>query len=208
MLTALVFAVVVAAGDKPAYYNLPRAGVRRIQCDVNPDWEPMIADLRNQSTDAADTALRILKQFRFVWTVEPEGSTILHNDVKVENAQMRVEIVRTVDEFVGMVSGFTDIWKRFAFGAVSPTAGTRWTVDAAGTHAEIRPRFTSTPAGLLMTGYDAASVAVATNETTDVRASIAYQSIRGARVPAQLDLQGASPGGPFHIRAAFTACGI
>src|SRR5579884_137333 len=112
--------MVASVSGYARYYSLPRAGVHRVQCDVNPDWQPMLAGLRNQSTDAADTALRILKQFRFVWTVEPEGSSISHNDVKVENAQMRVEIVRTVDGFVGMVSGFTDIWKMFAFPSAAP----------------------------------------------------------------------------------------
>jgi hypothetical protein len=191
-------AIVQYAGT--AYYNFPRAGVRRIQCDVSPDWRPLVADLRAQNAEAGDTALRILRRLRFVWTVERGSTTILHNDVAVQNAQMRVAVKQIVDGTMQTLTGFTNTWKIFTFGAAMPQPQN-------GSELQIHPQVIRADGRLLVNSYDA-TFASETNETTALRASIGYQVVRGVKVPAQVDIEGDSSGNAFAVRAAFSGCTV
>ncbi|HWZ42181.1 MAG TPA: hypothetical protein VNW97_01825 [Candidatus Saccharimonadales bacterium] len=70
----------------------------------------------------------------------------------------------------------------------------------------IKPRFSKTAKGYLMTSYDAAYEGAGGKDKTVLRVAIEYQPVEGLQVPQKLDLKGSYNGSPFQVEVAFSGC--
>ena len=70
----------------------------------------------------------------------------------------------------------------------------------------LRPRFTDSAQGRLLTGYEADYVGQSPNETTHLLVGIAYQTVNGFQLPQKLDLAGSYGGTPFQVQVTFSGC--
>ncbi len=70
----------------------------------------------------------------------------------------------------------------------------------------IQPRFTPSPRGLLLTGYQAEYYGKSESETTKLHVDIGYQEVNGLQLPRTLSLGGSYGGNPFQIQVTFSGC--
>jgi hypothetical protein len=70
----------------------------------------------------------------------------------------------------------------------------------------IRPRFTNSAQGLLLTGYQADYLGQSPSETTHLQVGIAYQMVNGFQLPQKMDLGGSYGGSPFQVQVTFSGC--
>lgn len=70
----------------------------------------------------------------------------------------------------------------------------------------IRPQFTRSAQGLLLTGYDADYRGQSASETTQLKVGISYQMVNGLQLPQKLNLSGSYGGTPFQVEVAFSGC--
>jgi hypothetical protein len=70
----------------------------------------------------------------------------------------------------------------------------------------IRPQFTDSAQGMLLTGYQADYVGQSPSETTHLQVGIAYQTVNGFQLPQKLNLGGSYGGSPFQVEVTFSGC--
>jgi hypothetical protein len=70
----------------------------------------------------------------------------------------------------------------------------------------IRPQFTNSAQGLLLTGYQADYLGQSPSETTHLQVGIAYQTVNGFQIPQKMDLGGSYGGSPFQVEVTFSGC--
>jgi hypothetical protein len=70
----------------------------------------------------------------------------------------------------------------------------------------IRPKFTRSPQGFLLTGYNADYRGQTPAETTHLDVDIAYQIVNGFQVPQKLNMSGTYGGDAFQMEIAFSGC--
>jgi hypothetical protein len=66
----------------------------------------------------------------------------------------------------------------------------------------LRPQFTRSPQGLLLTGYDATYDGITDNSHVVLSVQIENQEVIGQQLPSKLNLQGTSEGSPFSMELA------
>jgi hypothetical protein len=123
-LLALLFATAAVAQSpddrqtlnqaRQAYYNLRTQGVSTFQCDVVPDWNLLLQDQRQSNPAAADTAIKVLNQLRFVVSVGADDKvTLTHNELTGQSQEMNTALTQIYGGMEQMTSGFFDTWKLF-----------------------------------------------------------------------------------------------
>jgi hypothetical protein len=70
----------------------------------------------------------------------------------------------------------------------------------------LRPQFSDSALGKLLTGYKADYVGQSPSETTHLEVEIAYQTVDGFQLPQKLDLAGSYGGSAFQIQVTFSGC--
>jgi len=70
----------------------------------------------------------------------------------------------------------------------------------------IRPQFTESAKGMLLTGYQADYFGQSPSETTHLKVDIAYQTVNGFQLPQKLNLGGSYGGSPFQVEVTFSGC--
>ncbi|MBZ5524054.1 MAG: hypothetical protein LAP21_17600 [Acidobacteriia bacterium] len=70
----------------------------------------------------------------------------------------------------------------------------------------LKPRFSKTPKGYLMTAYDADYEGAGGKDKTELQVAIDYQPVEGLQVPKTLNLKGSYNGSPFQVEVAFSGC--
>ena len=67
----------------------------------------------------------------------------------------------------------------------------------------LRPQFTRSPQGLLLTGYDATYREPSGSGAVTLKVQIGYQDVSGLQLPGSLTLNGSYEGTPFNMEMAF-----
>ncbi len=67
----------------------------------------------------------------------------------------------------------------------------------------ISPRFTKSPKGLVLIGYQATYRTAASADATDLTVSIENQEVDGLTLPKKMDLRGSYGASPFHVEVTF-----
>ena len=70
----------------------------------------------------------------------------------------------------------------------------------------IQPRFSGSPRGFLLTGYQAEYYGKSPGQTTKLRVDILYQEVNGLQLPRKLSLGGSYGAVPFQVEVTFSGC--
>ena len=118
---------------RTAYYNLPNEGMATFQCTVTPDWEILLQDQRKQNPAAADAAIAILKQLRFVVALGTDGKIKLtHNELTGQTDQMKTALAQIYGGMEQMTSGFYDTWSLFVISSPLPSPDSQYQLQTGG----------------------------------------------------------------------------
>lgn len=95
--------------------------------------------------------------------------------------------------------------------AIDVTMTKLFVIDAVKVAAEnfkstLKPRFTKTPKGYLLTGYDAEYQGSGGNDRTELHVEMENQNVSGFQVPQKLLLKGLYNGSPFAVEVLFSGC--
>jgi hypothetical protein len=107
-----------------AYYGLRGHGLISFQCDVAPDWRPIVQALPSQAV--ADAALEVLEGMHFTATLGEDYSvTVEHHDLAGQHREMAATIRPLYDGVEQMTEVFLETWKLFMLTPpLPPIAGT------------------------------------------------------------------------------------
>jgi hypothetical protein len=70
----------------------------------------------------------------------------------------------------------------------------------------IKPQFSKTAKGYLMTAYNADYEGTGGKDKTELKVAIDYQPVEGLQVPQKLGLKGSYNGSPFQVEVTFSGC--
>jgi len=97
-----------------SYYSLKNEGFDGFKCDLTPNWEVLLADLRKSDPKAADSAVRLLSGLRFSLGVRSDGTpAITHNTIPADNDQMAKGLSQIYSGLDQMMGGFFQTWSAF-----------------------------------------------------------------------------------------------
>ena len=82
------------------------------------------------------------------------------------------------------------------------------TVNATDFASVIKPQFSKTAKGYLMTSYHADYEGTGGKDKTELKVAISYQPVEGLQVPQKLGLQGSYNGSPFQVEVTFSGCTV
>jgi hypothetical protein len=74
--------------------------------------------------------------------------------------------------------------------------------------ATLKPAFSKTPKGRILSAYQATYRGQTEAEATDLSVAIAYQEVSGLQIPQEITLSGAYGGNPFKAKIAFSGCQV
>jgi len=118
---------------RTAYYNLPNEGMDTFQCSVTPDWEALLQEQRKQNPAAADAAITILKQIRFVVALGSDGKIKLtHNELSGQTDQMKAALAQIYGGMEQMTSGFYETWSLFVMNPPLPPPESEYQLQTSG----------------------------------------------------------------------------
>jgi hypothetical protein len=141
LILASVFAIPAhAANDqdtidlaRKAYYSLKKEGLVEFRCNVQPDWEAMLAGAN--ADDATKTeVLPILKKTRFGVLVGPDGaSSISHqSDAAPPNEEVAARIRSMTEGMDQILTGFFQTWSGFTINSIFPDTDTKFQLEDQG----------------------------------------------------------------------------
>jgi len=123
----------VITDARQAYYNLPSEGMATFQCTLTPNWEALLEDQRKQDPEAADRAINVFKQIRFVVTRGADGKfRITHNELSGQSKEMNDALAQIYKGMEQMTSGFYDTWSPFMISSPLPDPGSTYQLQAGG----------------------------------------------------------------------------
>jgi hypothetical protein len=115
---------VVIRQARAAYYSLNGEGMQQFQCNVMPNWESLLADLRKTDAAAADRAIQKLKELQFSAIVPSQGNAkVMHNEISADNKQVADGLTQIYSGMEQMIVGFFQTWSVFVITPGLPEAG-------------------------------------------------------------------------------------
>jgi hypothetical protein len=121
---------VVIRQARAAYYSLNGEGMQQFQCNMTPNWEALLADLRKTDSAAADRAVQRLKELRFSVAVPSQGATkVTHNEISADNKQMADGLTQIYSGMEQMTVGFFQTWSVFVISPGLPEAGSTFQLE-------------------------------------------------------------------------------
>lgn len=106
-----------------AYYSLQAQGLAEFQCNLAPDWETLLQDVRKADPARADQAITTLKQLQFTVSLGRTGSAkVTHTTVAAANDQMAQGLDQIYTGMEQMVTGFFQTWSPFMLSSPLPEA--------------------------------------------------------------------------------------
>jgi len=122
----------VLSRARQAYYSLDAEGVASFQCTVTPNWEMLLADERKSNPEAADAAIKVLTQIHFTANVTSGKTTITHNDLSGQSAQMQSALSSIYGGMQQMLEGFFDTWRMFVWNPPFPAVTSTYHLQDSG----------------------------------------------------------------------------
>jgi len=121
---------VVIRQARAAYYSLNGEGLQQFQCNMTPNWEALLADLRKTDSAAVDRAVQKLKELRFSAVVPLQGTAkVTHNEISADNKQMADGLAQIYDGMDQMIVGFFQTWSVFVITPGLPEAGSTFQLE-------------------------------------------------------------------------------
>jgi hypothetical protein len=121
---------VVIRQARAAYYSLNGEGMQQFQCDMAPNWDALLADLRKTDPAGADRAVQKLKELRFSATVPSQGNAkVTHNEISAENKKMADGLTQIYSGMEQMIVGFFQTWSVFVISPGLPEAGSTYQLE-------------------------------------------------------------------------------
>lgn len=122
-----------------AYYSLKGWGLVEFKCNLAPNWEALLQDLKKTDPDSAERAIKTLSQLQFTASMGTTGSAkVTHTTVTPINKEMADGLNQIYGGMEQMVSGFFDTWSPFMITSPLPDPdgdyqleeqGEQWTVS-------------------------------------------------------------------------------
>jgi hypothetical protein len=121
---------VVIRQARAAYYSLNGEGMQQFQCNMTPNWEALLADLRKTDSAAVDRAVQKLKELRFSAVVPSQGTAkVMHNEISADNKQMADGLTQIYNGMDQMIVGFFQTWSVFVISPGLPEAGSTFQLE-------------------------------------------------------------------------------
>jgi hypothetical protein len=116
-----------------AYYNLRNEGLSTFECNLTPNWDLLLQDLRKQDAESAESAVKTLNQLHFSAVFGADDSVKLkHNELAGQNERMTNALQQIYQGMEQMASGFFDTWKLFMVNHPFPEVGDEYQLDLVG----------------------------------------------------------------------------
>lgn len=122
----------VLSRARQAYYSLDSEGIASFQCTVTPNWETLLVEQRKSDPAAADAAIKILSQIHFTASVLPDKTTLTHNELTGQSAQMQSALSQIYGGMQQMLEGFFDTWKAFVWNSPFPAVNSTYHLQDSG----------------------------------------------------------------------------
>ncbi len=121
---------VVIRQARAAYYSLNGEGMQQFQCNITPNWEALLADLRKTDSAAAARAVQKLKELRFSATIPSQGDVkVTHNEISADNKQVADGLTQIYNGMEQMIVGFFQTWSVFVINPGLPEAGSTFQLE-------------------------------------------------------------------------------
>jgi hypothetical protein len=121
---------VVIRQARAAYYSLNGEGMQQFQCNMTPNWEALLADLRKTDSAAVDRAVQKLNELRFSAVVPSQGTAkVTHNEISADNKQMADGLTQIYNGMDQMIVGFFQTWSVFVISPGLPEAGSTFQLE-------------------------------------------------------------------------------
>jgi hypothetical protein len=121
---------VVIRQARAAYYSLNAEGMQQFQCNMTPNWEALLADMRKTDSAAVDRAVQKLKQLQFSVIVPSNGTAkVTHNEISADNKQMADGLTQIYTGMEQMIVGFFQTWSVFVITPGLPEAGSTFQLE-------------------------------------------------------------------------------
>jgi hypothetical protein len=117
---------------RASYYSLNDQGMAGFQCIATPDWEKLLQEQRKQNPAAADEAIKVLNQLRFVYKVDDGKLKLTHNEITGQTKQMNDALAQIYGGMEQMTSGFFDTWKLFMINGPLPAVDSKYQLQDGG----------------------------------------------------------------------------
>jgi hypothetical protein len=115
---------------RAAYYSLNGEGMQQFQCNMTPNWEALLGDLRKTDSAKADRAVQKLNELRFSATIPNTGEAkVTHNEISADNKQMADGLTQVYKGMEQMTVGFFQTWSVFVIRPGLPEAGSTFQLE-------------------------------------------------------------------------------
>jgi hypothetical protein len=113
-----------------SYYNLHDHGLAGFRCDITPNWDSVLADLRKTDPASVDRALTYLNQIHFSMTLGADNKVLItHTQPTAANAEMARAFEQIYSGMPQMISGFYDTASLYILGSPFPEANSEYQLD-------------------------------------------------------------------------------
>jgi hypothetical protein len=188
-----------------AYYNLRSQGMAGFQCDVSPNWELLLKDLRQQNPEGATNAIKTLNQLHFTTSLSADDSVkVTHNDLAGQSPEMMSALKQIYGGMEQMASGFFDTWKLFMLAAPFPEVSSQYRLESVG--AQYKLSYKEGTADIVTTmGHDFAisNMTVVTPDFNSAIQPIFTRTPKGLRLASyEATYQSQKPEEATHLKVA------
>jgi hypothetical protein len=172
---------VVIRQARAVYYSLNGEGMQQFQCNMTPNWEALLGDLRKTDSAAVDRAVQKLKGLQFSVTVPSQGAAkVTHNEISADNKQMADGLTQIYNGMDQMIVGFFQSWSVFVISPGLPEAGSTFQLEEIPSGYRISYKDGSADVVTLMNkDYSITSIAVSSKEFDSTLQPLFKQTAKG-----------------------------
>jgi hypothetical protein len=123
----------IIAKARQSYYNLRTLGLASHRCEITPNWDILIADLKKSDPAKAERALPVLRQIHFAMSLDADSVvTITHTAPAPENAEMAKGFDQMFAGMQQLMSGFFDTANPFILTTPFPEVNAEYQLEDQG----------------------------------------------------------------------------
>jgi hypothetical protein len=115
---------------RQSYYNLHDLGLAGFRCDVNPNWDLAVADLKKTDPQRAASALKDFSSLRIAMSLDAQNNvTVTKNELPGADPQWADGRKQSFDGINQMITGFYQTTSEFILGNPFPEANAEYQLE-------------------------------------------------------------------------------
>jgi hypothetical protein len=115
---------------RQSYYNLHDLGLAGFRCDVDPNWDLAIADLKKKDPQRAASALKDLSMLQIAMSLDAQNNvTVTKNELPGTDPQWADARKQTYDGISQMITGFYQTTSEFILGNPFPEVNAEYQLE-------------------------------------------------------------------------------